>query len=201
MRRLRAHHAAALLEAAVERLRARANRGAAISAWIRAVLLHHTAYLMAAPGVLPILASLSQVRGSVPRSCGRVAERCRSRASSRSPPSHLTVLPGLARLFYSSSMHATVGAHSISMLTVQPAPQSNRWGLPWHMRRAVTQCVCCGAQTIETRTALLKPLAALAGRLDLLVAHLPREPSSRAAAEQPALGGPQACSPPQTCVA
>lgn len=61
MRRLRAHHAAALLEAAVERLRARANRGAAITVWIRAVLLHHTAYLMAAPGVLPILALLSQV--------------------------------------------------------------------------------------------------------------------------------------------
>lgn len=61
VRRLRPHHAAALLEAAVERLRARANRGAALTAWIRAVLLHHTAYLMAAPGVLPILASLSQV--------------------------------------------------------------------------------------------------------------------------------------------
>ena len=29
--------------------------------WIRAVLTHHTAYLMAAPGVLPILAMLSQV--------------------------------------------------------------------------------------------------------------------------------------------
>lgn len=45
----------------MERLRARANRGASLTAWIRAVLLHHTAYLMAAPGVLPILASLSQV--------------------------------------------------------------------------------------------------------------------------------------------
>ena len=53
---------------------------------------------------------------------------------------------------------------------------------------------CFAAQTIETRTALLKPLAALAGRLDLLVAHLPKDPSSGAAAEQPALGGPQACS-------
>ncbi len=64
VRRLRPHHAAALLEAAVERLRSRANRGAALTAWIRAVLLHHTAYLMAAPGVLPILASLSQVRAT-----------------------------------------------------------------------------------------------------------------------------------------
>ena len=62
VRRLRPHHAAALLDAAVERLRARANRGAALTAWIRAVLLAHTAYLMAAPGVLPVLASLSQAR-------------------------------------------------------------------------------------------------------------------------------------------
>ena len=61
VRRLRPHLAAVLLEAAVERLRARANRGAALTTWIRAVLANHTAYLMAAPGVLPILASLSQV--------------------------------------------------------------------------------------------------------------------------------------------
>ncbi|CAL8463784.1 g3318 [Coccomyxa elongata] len=104
VRRLRPHHAAALLEAAVERLRARANRGAALTAWIRAVLLHHTAYLMAAPGVLPILASLSQ--------------------------------------------------------------------------------------TIETRTAQLKPLAALAGRLDLLVAHLPK-PDATPGAEAMELPGPE----------
>ncbi len=60
--RLRPHHAAALLECAVERLRARARRGPELTVWIRAVLTHHTAYLMAAPGVLPILATLSQVR-------------------------------------------------------------------------------------------------------------------------------------------
>ena len=59
--RLRPHHAAALLECAVERLRARARRGPELTVWIRAVLTHHTAYLMAAPGVLPILATLSQV--------------------------------------------------------------------------------------------------------------------------------------------
>ncbi|KAK9919005.1 hypothetical protein WJX75_008642 [Coccomyxa subellipsoidea] len=104
VRRLRPHHAAALLEAAVERLRARANRGASLTAWIRAVLLHHTAYLMAAPGVLPILASLSQ--------------------------------------------------------------------------------------TIEARTAQLKPLAALAGRLDLLVAHLPK-PDAAAGADALELPSPE----------
>ena len=59
--RLRPHHAAALLEGAVERLRTRARRGTELTVWIRAVLTHHTAYLMAAPGVLPILAMLSQV--------------------------------------------------------------------------------------------------------------------------------------------
>ena len=59
--RLRPHHAAALLEGAVERLRTRARRGTELTTWIRAVLTHHTAYLMAAPGVLPILATLSQV--------------------------------------------------------------------------------------------------------------------------------------------
>lgn len=60
--RLRPHHAAALLEGAVERLRTRARRGTELTVWIRAVLTHHTAYLMAAPGVLPILATLSQVK-------------------------------------------------------------------------------------------------------------------------------------------
>ena len=39
--RLRPHHAAALLECAVERLRARARRGPELTVWIRAVLTHH----------------------------------------------------------------------------------------------------------------------------------------------------------------
>jgi U3 small nucleolar RNA-associated protein 5 len=60
--RLRPHHAAALLEGAVERLRTRARRGTELTVWIKAVLTHHTAYLMAAPGALPILATLSQVK-------------------------------------------------------------------------------------------------------------------------------------------
>lgn len=50
----------------MERLRTRARRGTELTVWIRAVLTHHTAYLMAAPGVLPILATLSQVKPSQP---------------------------------------------------------------------------------------------------------------------------------------
>lgn len=68
--RLRPHHAAALLEGAVERLRTRARRGTELTVWIRAVLTHHTAYLMAAPGVLPILATLSQVHMACQRRTG-----------------------------------------------------------------------------------------------------------------------------------
>lgn len=44
------------------------------------------------------------------------------------------------------------------------------------------------------RVAQLKPLAALAGRLDLLVAHLPK-PDSAASADTPELPGPEV-SPP-----
>ena len=69
--RLRPHHAAALLEGAVERLRTRARRGTELTVWIRAVLTHHTAYLMAAPGVLPILATLSQVHMACERQTGK----------------------------------------------------------------------------------------------------------------------------------
>ncbi len=108
--RLRPHHAAALLEGAVERLRTRARRGTELTVWIRAVLTHHTAYLMAAPGVLPILATLSQ--------------------------------------------------------------------------------------TIEARTAYIKPLAALAGRLDLLTAHLPKQHQSSAAPDPLALPEPQVSNVP-----
>ena len=39
------------------------QRGQQLAVWIRAVLLHHTAYLMAAPGVQPVLTSLYQVGG------------------------------------------------------------------------------------------------------------------------------------------
>ncbi|KAK9833465.1 hypothetical protein WJX81_007454 [Elliptochloris bilobata] len=61
VRGLRPPDAGALLAAAVARLQAKASRGAQLAAWIRAVLLHHTAYLMAAPGVQPALAALYQV--------------------------------------------------------------------------------------------------------------------------------------------
>jgi hypothetical protein len=47
------------------------------------------------------------------------------------------------------------------------------------------------AQTIEARTAYLKPLAALAGRLDLLIAHLPKQQESSSAVDVSGLPGPQ----------
>lgn len=53
--------AALLLRAAVERLQSRPARGQQLSAWIQAVLLHHTAYLMAAPGAAPVMSSLYQI--------------------------------------------------------------------------------------------------------------------------------------------
>ena len=46
-------------------------------------------------------------------------------------------------------------------------------------------------QTIEARTACMKPLAALAGRLDLLIAHLPKQQESSGGADASALAGPQ----------
>lgn len=60
VRRLLPIDAAAFLRAAVERLQSKPSRGAQLATWIRAVLLHHTAYLMAAPGVQPSLAGLYQ---------------------------------------------------------------------------------------------------------------------------------------------
>lgn len=53
--------AALLLRAAVERLQSRPARGQQLAAWIQAVLLHHTAYLMAAPGAAPVMSSLYQI--------------------------------------------------------------------------------------------------------------------------------------------
>lgn len=46
-------------------------------------------------------------------------------------------------------------------------------------------------QTIEARTAYLKPLAALAGRLDLLIAHLPKQQESSSAVDVSGLPSPQ----------
>jgi U3 small nucleolar RNA-associated protein 5 len=53
--------AALLLRAAVERLQSRPVRGQQMAAWIHAVLLHHTAYLMAAPGAAPVMSSLYSI--------------------------------------------------------------------------------------------------------------------------------------------
>jgi U3 small nucleolar RNA-associated protein 5 len=60
VRRLLPADAAAFLRAAVERLQSKPARGQQLSAWIRAVLVHHTAYLMASPGVQAVLTSLYQ---------------------------------------------------------------------------------------------------------------------------------------------
>jgi hypothetical protein len=53
--------AALLLRAAVERLQSKPVRGQQMAAWIHAVLLHHTAYLMAAPGAAPVMSSLYSI--------------------------------------------------------------------------------------------------------------------------------------------
>ncbi len=60
VRRLLPADAAAFLRAAVERLQSKPARGGQLSAWIRAVLVHHTAYLMSSPGVQGVLTSLYQ---------------------------------------------------------------------------------------------------------------------------------------------
>lgn len=51
--------AARLLHVAVQRLQSSPHRGKQIAAWLRALLLYHTAYLISAPGVLHTLPPLS----------------------------------------------------------------------------------------------------------------------------------------------
>ena len=48
-KRMAAIDAAMFLQAAVQRMQSRPARGQELHLWIRAVLLHHTAYLMSAP--------------------------------------------------------------------------------------------------------------------------------------------------------
>eukprot|EP00897_Mesotaenium_endlicherianum_P010378 jgi/Mesen1/9369/ME000610S08692 len=62
VRRLRAGDALKLLAAAVAKMQSRPSRGVALVPWMRAVLLHHAAYLMSAPSGHPLLASLYQMR-------------------------------------------------------------------------------------------------------------------------------------------
>lgn len=57
-----AHFVAFWFQAAVDRLVSNPNRTVQLVPWIQAVLYHHTAYLMSAPGVQPVLANLFQVR-------------------------------------------------------------------------------------------------------------------------------------------
>jgi U3 small nucleolar RNA-associated protein 5 len=61
VRRLVPADAALLLREAVARLQSKPARGQQLAGWVRAVLVHHTAYLMAAPGVQPVMTSLYQV--------------------------------------------------------------------------------------------------------------------------------------------
>ena len=63
VRRLVPADAALLLREAVARLQSKPARGQQLAGWVRAVLVHHTAYLMAAPGVQPVMTSLYQVGG------------------------------------------------------------------------------------------------------------------------------------------
>ncbi|KAL0051933.1 hypothetical protein WJX82_004755 [Trebouxia sp. C0006] len=51
---------ARLLQVAVQRLQSSPKRGKQIATWLRAMLLHHTAYLMSAPGVQASLTGLYQ---------------------------------------------------------------------------------------------------------------------------------------------
>ncbi|DBA70251.1 TPA: hypothetical protein ACH3X2_012157 [Trebouxia sp. C0005] len=51
---------ARLLQVAVQRLQSSPKRGRQIATWLRAMLLHHTAYLMSAPGVQASLTGLYQ---------------------------------------------------------------------------------------------------------------------------------------------
>lgn len=62
VKRLVPMDAVALLRVTVERLQSKPVRGHQLATWIRAVLVSHTAYLMAAPGAQPIMTSLYQVR-------------------------------------------------------------------------------------------------------------------------------------------
>ncbi len=45
---------ARLLQVAVQRLQSSPKRGKQIATWLRAMLLHHTAYLMSAPGMFSV---------------------------------------------------------------------------------------------------------------------------------------------------
>jgi U3 small nucleolar RNA-associated protein 5 len=61
VKRLVPMDAVLLLKAAVERLQTKPSRGQQLAAWIQAVLLHHTAYLMSAPAAAPLMSSLYQI--------------------------------------------------------------------------------------------------------------------------------------------
>ena len=53
--------AARLLQVAVQRLQSSPHRGKQFAAWLRALLLYHTAYLISAPGLCTLLLSLQRI--------------------------------------------------------------------------------------------------------------------------------------------
>jgi hypothetical protein len=63
LRRLLPTDAALFLKAAVDRMLSRPARAAQLAPWIKAVMHHHTGYLMSAPGVQAPMTALYQVRG------------------------------------------------------------------------------------------------------------------------------------------
>ena len=54
VRQLAPQDAARLLQVAVQRLQSSPHRGKQIAAWLRALLLYHTAYLISAPGLCTV---------------------------------------------------------------------------------------------------------------------------------------------------
>ena len=61
VQQLASQDAGRLLHVAVQRLQSSPHRGKQIAAWVRALLLYHTAYLISAPGLLPYYPFISQV--------------------------------------------------------------------------------------------------------------------------------------------
>lgn len=135
------------------------------------MLLHHTAYLMAAPGVQPVLAALYQVR----HCAARHTLTCVCESERRSPCSHSREVR--LRCCFTTEQLGIVGCWCCKGVGYEVCDKAVRPG--WQRYASTTGS---HAQVIEARVALQRPLASLAGRLDLLVAHMP-QPGAAAAGE------------------
>jgi Dip2/Utp12 family protein len=60
VQRLSSTHAVVLLTSLVDKFRGSPARAAALSVWVRAVFVHHTAHLMTVPDIIPTLSPLYQ---------------------------------------------------------------------------------------------------------------------------------------------